>query len=331
MTSRATCWCSPDITGMPYDRIAETLGIEVGAVKVRVHRAMKQLRAAFFQTRGCTMRCEEVRERFRGVSRRARSMRERREGTRAARLLVRRVPGRICRDRGAVEGAWRRADAAGALEPDARAVLRHAGGRTRVRGPTARIPSDRGRAWTPSCWPGEPLVQTGDGRIAPDRRRPGRPRVTMPQAGGRCGRNEIAEVRERTPRHAPDADAFADAAAVGDRAAARRELDGADRSAGQRNRLRAARHAAARPERQRAARGRSTRSAASAIAPTCGSGTKRAVADQYVAAAAGGGDRLHGGNTRPAGPALFRTLAQDTSLDESVRGRAQWGLEQFAS
>lgn len=34
--------------GLPYDRIAETLGIETGAVKVRVHRAMKQLRARFF-------------------------------------------------------------------------------------------------------------------------------------------------------------------------------------------------------------------------------------------------------------------------------------------
>lgn len=35
--------------GMPYDRIAELLGIEVGAVKVRVHRAMKQLRTLFFR------------------------------------------------------------------------------------------------------------------------------------------------------------------------------------------------------------------------------------------------------------------------------------------
>lgn len=35
--------------GMPYDRIADALGIEVGAVKVRVHRAMKQLRALFFK------------------------------------------------------------------------------------------------------------------------------------------------------------------------------------------------------------------------------------------------------------------------------------------
>jgi hypothetical protein len=33
----------------------------------------------------------------------------------------------------------------------------------------------------------------------------------------------------------------------------------------------------------------------------------------------------------PEAPALFRALAQDTSVDESVRGRAQWGLEQFAS
>ncbi len=35
--------------GMPYDRIADALGIEVGTVKVRVHRAMKQLRALFFR------------------------------------------------------------------------------------------------------------------------------------------------------------------------------------------------------------------------------------------------------------------------------------------
>ncbi|HUR32645.1 MAG TPA: RNA polymerase sigma factor [Vicinamibacterales bacterium] len=35
--------------GLPYERIAETLGIEVGTVKVRVHRAMKQLRALFFR------------------------------------------------------------------------------------------------------------------------------------------------------------------------------------------------------------------------------------------------------------------------------------------
>lgn len=43
---------------MPYDRIAELLGIEVGAVKVRVHRAMKQLRAAFFKLEGapCTVK-----------------------------------------------------------------------------------------------------------------------------------------------------------------------------------------------------------------------------------------------------------------------------------
>ena len=34
---------------MPYDRIAHLLGIETGAVKVRVHRAMKQLRTQFFR------------------------------------------------------------------------------------------------------------------------------------------------------------------------------------------------------------------------------------------------------------------------------------------
>lgn len=35
--------------GMPYDRIAELLGIEVGAVKVRVHRALRQLRDCYFR------------------------------------------------------------------------------------------------------------------------------------------------------------------------------------------------------------------------------------------------------------------------------------------
>lgn len=44
--------------GMPYDRIADLLGIEVGAVKVRVHRAMKQLRTVFFRLEGapCAVR-----------------------------------------------------------------------------------------------------------------------------------------------------------------------------------------------------------------------------------------------------------------------------------
>jgi hypothetical protein len=33
----------------------------------------------------------------------------------------------------------------------------------------------------------------------------------------------------------------------------------------------------------------------------------------------------------PQAPALFRSLAQDSTIDEAVRGRAQWGLEQLAS
>jgi RNA polymerase sigma-70 factor (ECF subfamily) len=36
---------------MKYDQIAEILGIEVGAVKVRVHRAIKELRDVFLQLR----------------------------------------------------------------------------------------------------------------------------------------------------------------------------------------------------------------------------------------------------------------------------------------
>jgi RNA polymerase sigma-70 factor (ECF subfamily) len=34
---------------MPYERIAELLGIEVGTVKTRVHRAVKQLRDEYFE------------------------------------------------------------------------------------------------------------------------------------------------------------------------------------------------------------------------------------------------------------------------------------------
>jgi hypothetical protein len=33
----------------------------------------------------------------------------------------------------------------------------------------------------------------------------------------------------------------------------------------------------------------------------------------------------------PQAPALLRSLVQDTSVDESVRGRAQWGLDRLAS
>ena len=36
---------------MKYDQIAEVLGIEVGAVKVRVHRAVRELREIFLQLR----------------------------------------------------------------------------------------------------------------------------------------------------------------------------------------------------------------------------------------------------------------------------------------
>ena len=36
---------------MKYDQIAEILGIEVGAVKVRVHRAIRELRTVFLQVR----------------------------------------------------------------------------------------------------------------------------------------------------------------------------------------------------------------------------------------------------------------------------------------
>ena len=35
--------------GMPHERIAELLGIQAGAVKVRVHRALKELREIFLQ------------------------------------------------------------------------------------------------------------------------------------------------------------------------------------------------------------------------------------------------------------------------------------------
>jgi RNA polymerase sigma-70 factor (ECF subfamily) len=35
--------------GMRYDAIADLLGIEVGAVKVRMHRAVKELRDIFLQ------------------------------------------------------------------------------------------------------------------------------------------------------------------------------------------------------------------------------------------------------------------------------------------
>ena len=37
---------------MRYDRIGELLGVSEGAVKVRVHRAMKELKAAFAKLGG---------------------------------------------------------------------------------------------------------------------------------------------------------------------------------------------------------------------------------------------------------------------------------------
>ena len=37
---------------LKYDQIAQILGCEIGAVKVRVYRAIKELRHAFFEIRG---------------------------------------------------------------------------------------------------------------------------------------------------------------------------------------------------------------------------------------------------------------------------------------
>ena len=43
---------------MKYDEIAEILGIEVGAVKVRVHRAVRELREVFLQLRDEIPSCD---------------------------------------------------------------------------------------------------------------------------------------------------------------------------------------------------------------------------------------------------------------------------------
>ena len=42
---------------MKYERIAELLGIEVGTVKVRIHRAVRELREIFFQLRDENQPC----------------------------------------------------------------------------------------------------------------------------------------------------------------------------------------------------------------------------------------------------------------------------------
>ena len=43
---------------MKYDQIADILGIEVGAVKVRVHRAVRELRQVFLQLRDENLTCD---------------------------------------------------------------------------------------------------------------------------------------------------------------------------------------------------------------------------------------------------------------------------------
>jgi DNA-directed RNA polymerase specialized sigma24 family protein len=43
---------------MKYEAIASLLSIEVGAVKVRVHRALRELRALFFELSGEEAACD---------------------------------------------------------------------------------------------------------------------------------------------------------------------------------------------------------------------------------------------------------------------------------
>jgi RNA polymerase sigma-70 factor (ECF subfamily) len=47
--------------GLKYERIAELLGIEVGAVKVRIHRALRELRARFLQLSDRNLSCDAKR------------------------------------------------------------------------------------------------------------------------------------------------------------------------------------------------------------------------------------------------------------------------------
>ena len=60
-------------------------------------------------------------------------------------------------------------------------------------------------------------------------------------------------------------------------------------------------------------------------------GTKRAVADKTSPLLQVAVIDFMIDTRDPQAPALFRTLAQDGSLDDQVRGRAQWGLEKLAS
>ncbi len=278
------------------------------------------------------MRCEEVRQRFAedGIGHRLDASAAQAPG--AAHRLVCRVPGRIRRRRGPVEGAWRRAGAGCSLEPDARAVLCHVGSGTRVRGPAARIPPGPRTHLAADVLARRAARADGPGGLAPDCGRPRRPRASG--ATGAAGSSGIHRDRggpDRTPRHAADAHALADAAAVGDRAAAGRELDRANRPAG---RSRSCRRCSTRCCTTRTStcdlRPR-TRCVGSAIAPTCGWGTPRAITDKTSPLLQVAVIDFMVDTRDPQAPALFRTLAQDGSLDDQVRGRAQWGLEQLAS
>jgi DNA-directed RNA polymerase specialized sigma24 family protein len=46
---------------MKYEDVAELLGIEVGAVRTRVHRAMKELRDIFMKLRSHQSSCSATR------------------------------------------------------------------------------------------------------------------------------------------------------------------------------------------------------------------------------------------------------------------------------
>jgi DNA-directed RNA polymerase specialized sigma24 family protein len=43
---------------MPYAEIAEVLGIQTGAVKVRIHRALEELRSIFLKLAGEKTSCD---------------------------------------------------------------------------------------------------------------------------------------------------------------------------------------------------------------------------------------------------------------------------------
>jgi hypothetical protein len=276
------------------------------------------------------MRCEEVRKRF--ADRLTGSLDAAHDGELREHLAS-------CADCQAeladVEALWQAlGDAPVPLVPSNRMRERFSAALAAERASTDRRPASRpvrGRTWTASLWPGEPLVQMAIaasllivgvlvGRALPAKA----PAPAVAASGELAGvRSELRDMRQMLTLSLLQQQSAADRL-QGVNWTARIDQPGNEIVSALLDTLLHDQNVNVRLAAVDALRRFSDR-------PDVRLGTKEAIGDRSLPMLQVAVIDFMIETRDPQAPALLRELAQNTSMDESVRGRARWGLERLSS